>query len=411
MRAKLSIGCCVLVAALSLWLAGCATVPTPAGLRVWVRKSRPFVIVKTEKAGGWGVANHVYLCPINDRRIAISYWVAGDGVFNGVAPVPWPAYSDDRGKTWVFGDPYQYSEGPPTNVQMHIEKGQEFRNFLMGIFFASAKLPTGERVVYSREATPPPHRSLLGLFSKDGVTWEGPVVVPFHVPEDAPIKPSLMWIEQRAVVTEDGRVLCVAYGDATDRDGRPLPNYGCIASLFESRDGGRSFSLVSIVATKADAPWGNGAEEPGLIQLPDGELLCVSRTGAPWTGTGMAIAHPLLASRSRDGGRTWTHTKMPIRGVVPKLELMSNGLLVLVTGRPGNRLYFSADGGRTWSPEVVITPHDRKTSGYCDALEVEPGRLLVVYDAMDTDPRGFWLWEPKEINAIFGVFVDVKRLF
>ncbi|MBU1694397.1 MAG: glycoside hydrolase [Verrucomicrobia bacterium] len=381
-----------------VFLAGCATRPSITGLQVLARKGRPFVILKTDKALGWGVANHPILCRVSDKRIALSYWIAGDGAYSGTAPVSWPVYSDDQGKTWQFGDPYEWAGEKPPPEYSFIEAGTDFANYNFGYFMAAAQLPSSERIAHARYAVAGSPWTVAVVRSSDGIRWEGPVQAPINIPSDYPYQPAGLAFEQKAVVTPGGNILVTAYWN------EPF--------LFESRNRGASYDLVSVVATKADAPWGTeGPCEPSLALLPNGELLCIMRTGAPWTGTGTAVAQPLLAARSKDGGRTWEYQKMPIVGVMPKLELMSNGVLALATGRPGNRLYFSTDGGRTWGREVVLTRLDGKTSGYCDILEVAPGRLLAVCDTMDTDMTGFWLWEPKEVNGIFGVFVNVMKLF
>lgn len=379
-------------------LPACATRPSTTGLQVLARKSRPFVIVKTDKALGWGVANHPILCRVSDQRIALSYWIAGDGAYSGTAPVSWPIYSDDQGRTWRFGDPYEWLGEKPPPEYSFVEARTDFANYNFGYFMAAVELPSGERIAHARYAVAGPLWTIAVVRSSDGIRWEGPVQAPINIPSNSLYQHAGLCFEQKAVVTPDGRILVTAYWNET--------------FLFESRDRGASYDLVSRVATRADAPWGLGeTAEPALALLPNGELLCIMRTGAPWTGTGTAVAHPLLAARSKDGGRTWEYSKMPIIGVMPKLELMSNGLLVLATGRPGNSLFFSTDGGRTWGREVVLTRPSGKTSGYCDVLEVAPGRLLAVYDSMDTDLSGIWLWEPKEANGIFGVYVNVTKLF
>lgn len=50
---------------------------------------------------------------------------------------------------------------------------------------------------------------------------------------------------------------------------------------------------------------------------------------------------------------------------------------------------------------------DAQTSGYIDVCEVAPGRLLVVYDVHNTPSSKIWLWEPKEHNGVYGMYVDV----
>jgi hypothetical protein len=208
----------------------------------------------------------------------------------------------------------------------------------------------------------------------------------------------------KGFATPDGlivRVAQCAFSNDPPQMGRSI--------LFESRDGGYTMQFVSTIGTASDARWGNeGPCEPTATLLTNGDYLCVMRTGCDITGA-PANGAPLLLARSSDQGRTWTRTKMSMGGVMPKILRMSNGLLVIATGRPGNRLYFSSDDGNTWGREVWLTSPQSLTTGYCDVLEVAPGRLLAVYDLFNTDTKGFWLWEPREVNAVYGVFVDVQH--
>jgi len=395
------------VLVLAVYMCGCASLPGVVGLKLLARKSRPFVILQADERKGWGRASHVFLCRVSERRIAMTYWVAGDGAQAGVAPVPWPYYSDDGGLNWQAGDPYLWLDGPPTNQPVFIEKNARFSNFENGYFFASTRLPSGIRVAHGRRVVSQSDGrfSLSVITSEDGLFWSGPRQAPLNIPREQERRPDWLIFEGKAACAPDGRILSVAYGPL-DQD----KTYSTV--LIESRDGGISYEMVSSIASPASVPWSShGPAEPALALLPNGELLVVMRTGGGWSQSGTGAADPLLAARSSDGGRTWEYRKLPISGVMPKLELMSDGTLVLAVGRPGNNLYFSRDNGRTWGRQVQLSPPDIRTSGYCDVLEVAPGRLLAVYDAMNTDLNGIWAWEPREVNAILGVFVDVKEIF
>jgi hypothetical protein len=213
-------------------------------------------------------------------------------------------------------------------------------------------------------------------------------------------------IENAAVVGADGALYVAAYG-------RPSAKHRASSLLFKSRDAGRNYYFVSVIAEPADASWGaDGPCEPALMAVEDG-LICVMRTGTGQidrTGKG-GIANQLLFARSQDGGLTWEHHKMSQKGVMPKLLRLSNGVIALLTGRPGNALYFSTDEGRSWGREVTISAPGMPTTGYADMLEVEPGRLLVVYDMINAPLKRFWLWEPERVNALLGVYVDVSYRF
>ena len=118
----------------------------------------------------------------------------------------------------------------------------------------------------------------------------------------------------------------------------------------------------------------------------------------------------MLMARSSDGGKTWQKKFLNRPGVIPRLLHMSHEVLVCSFGRPGNNLMFSLDEGRSWGAEMEVTEPDLRSTGYMDIEEVEPGRLLVIYDAYNTTLAKFWLWEPPdEFNGVFGVFVDVRR--
>jgi len=113
--------------------------------------------------------------------------------------------------------------------------------------------------------------------------------------------------------------------------------------------------------------------------LAEGELLCIMRTG---------YTHdPMYVCRSRDDGRTWSKpVSTGLRGVDPRLLLLSNGLVACAYGvkeyegnRRERRLMFSNDAGRTWSQNTIVFAG--YGGSYPDAVEVEPGKILYVYDA------------------------------
>ncbi len=92
-----------------------------------------------------------------------------------------------------------------------------------------------------------------------------------------------------------------------------------------------------------------------------------------------------------------------------RVRRLSNGVLACTTGRPGPVVVmFSVDGtGAKWSH---ITPiFDGKSTHYTDFIEVEPGKLLVVYDRT---PYGWNAIPPADAeakNVISGTFVSIRR--
>ena len=173
--------------------------------------------------------------------------------------------------------------------------------------------------------------------------------------------------------------------------------------LIRSFDHGRTWKEDGIIAAiqPDQKPWPwmgeEGPNESGLVRLADGRLLCIFRTGNN--------AYMGEASSS-DDGKTWSPPQSTgFKGVAPHLRLMSNGLLVCTFGRPGVTMMFSQNEGKGWGAVTPIVKDS--TTGYSDVVEVEAGKLLVVYDSLPGggNPVPGTLSE----HAIHGTFVEVQK--
>jgi hypothetical protein len=177
--------------------------------------------------------------------------------------------------------------------------------------------------------------------------------------------------------------------------------------LIRSLDQGRTWNEDGVIAAlKLDEkpwPWmgDEGPNEAGLVRLPDDRLLCVFRTGNNAGAPGY-----MGATWSSDDGKTWSApVSTGFKGVAPHLRLMSNGLVVATFGRPGVTIMFSPNGGTTWA---TVTPVFKgEGSGYSDVTEVEPGKLLVIYDSLPGGGNPV-PGKPSE-HAILGTFVEVQK--
>ncbi len=145
--------------------------------------------------------------------------------------------------------------------------------------------------------------------------------------------------------------------------------------IGRSTDQGRSWDYLSTVAYRPFL--GNeGYSELVIRRLPNGDVLALVRTGGNSKGTWQD--NPLMMSRSRDGGRTWSPVKRTgVEGVWPDLCVLSDGVLVCSTGRPGAFIMFSTDNGETWTDHTPID--GERYSGYTAVCELAPGELLVGY--------------------------------
>ena len=193
--------------------------------------------------------------------------------------------------------------------------------------------------------------------------------------------------------------------------------------VMTSEDEGRTWHYLSTVSTAADGAdsW-EGFCESSLVRLEDGDLMCVGRMGG---GRDQLLAR----SYSSDEGKSWSPIdRLPAWGVLPQVKRLSNGALVISCGRPGLFIWFSTDPrGEHWEPFDLMAHHNEEmgeahqispgkyglepvnreqyytvhhnfdqpdqTTSYTSMLEVEPGRLLIVYDRM---PYG---WMPVPTDA------------
>lgn len=206
---------------------------------------------------------------------------------------------------------------------------------------------------------------------------------------------------------------------------------------LSSPDRGRTWRFLSIVADSNTAPDANeGPDESCVIQLADGDLMCVMRVGSldPSTAgaAGLRVRADMARAYSSDGGKSWTEPdRIPVPGVAPCLRRLGNEVLVISTGRPGLKLWFSTDArGVNWQTIDWMTYHNEvmgpehqiaegagevdpknpfKTTAYTEFVETAPGRFLLTYDRV---PFG---WKPvpldsNERNRIYVIDVEVEQV-
>ncbi len=158
--------------------------------------------------------------------------------------------------------------------------------------------------------------------------------------------------------------------------------------MQKSTDGGRVWTYAGVVAHDEKHRVEPGATdvftEPSLAVYPDGEMVCVMRTGS---------LKPLYLVRSRDAGATWSEpVKLPIRGVTPHLAPMPGGVLALATGRPDCTVHFSLDRGATWPLSQTLfnatgCVPDKYANSTCNIqlTGIDDHTLLYVHDAFRYD--------------------------
>lgn len=99
-----------------------------------------------------------------------------------------------------------------------------------------------------------------------------------------------------------------------------------------------------------------------------------------------------LQTESTDGGRTWSEPRPICYGLPAHLLRLRDGRLLMSYGyrrKPyGNRARISADHGRTWGDEIVISGDGRDGDlGYPSTVEIADGTLLTVWYEGQAKPK------------------------
>lgn len=222
-----------------------------------------------------------------------------------------------------------------------------------------------------------PERHSFFRISKDaGRTWSRSAMLPMD-------NLASLAAYDSATVRADGRCLLFLSGSTPGFQGSPGTNGPLV---YCSTEAGTDFHFLASIAP--DRNGGPPFMYPRGVALPNGRLLCVLRRDRDWSAAQWTEIYS-----SDDGGGTWQFLSRATDFGAPSAPvLMSDGRLVLVYGRrmdpPGIRAVVSKDGGRSWSPEIIVRDDAGSWDiGYPRAWEVSPGRVGVVYYYNDrSDP-------------------------
>lgn len=239
------------------------------------------------------------------------------------------------------------------------------------------------------------HRHVAGLhggglpaiaFSHDqGETWTPARIVG---------EPEGVWyvMNDRLIQLRSGRLL-VPVAHVAERAGGYIEGDRTLSLCFFSDDGGHSWRRSRQPATLEDK---RGMAEPAVAEVAGGGLLMLARTGSGF----------LYASRSADGGETWS-TPLPTTLVSAcsslTLKTLPDGRLIVFYNHveplargaffPRTPLCYavSSDQGQTWGPPVIIdddgvAARDRQNI-YPSAAFTREGMVLV-WSSHQADPRG-----------------------
>ena len=149
------------------------------------------------------------------------------------------------------------------------------------------------------------------------------------------------------------------------------------------------WTLIGRIPYRYDAtldPKGNqrhalGFTEPTFEILKNGHYLAVLRTT---DGLGNS---PMYYAQSFDQGKSWTEAAAFTKnGVLPKLQQLQNGAIMLASGRPGMQIRVALNQeGTSWSDPFEMLPYQLNgknievSCSYPDLLQLNKKTFLLIY--------------------------------
>jgi len=297
------------------------------------------------------------------------------------------AASDDEGQTWRLN-------ASPFNASALDGKPGQFRALGLTALGGQRVLATLYWVDNSDPALPFFNEQTEGLLdsrimfaeSTDrGDTWSAPTLMdasPFNMPTP---------ITGPVLLLPDGERVCQFETNKPYYDTSPWVHSSV---LMFSRDGGRTWPRHSVVTRHPTIFYWD--QRPQV--LPDGRILDLF-----WTYDNPAATYLNIHAReSHDGGRTWSElwdTGVP--GQPAPVVALRDGWIAMVyvdrTGAPAIRCRTSADAGRTWPEESMLTLYESvlpgqtvRKDGMADAWS-EMGKFSVGLPATAALPNGDFL--------------------
>lgn len=175
-------------------------------------------------------------------------------------------------------------------------------------------------------------------------------------------------------------------------------------ACLRSQDGGKTWEQQSWIGEQPAK--GGYAIMPSTVRLSDTELFTYIRCRSAKTET--PTRWWIEPYRSLDNGKTWTLEKQNTidnAGNPPHTVKLKDGRLALTFGYRrapyGIRARLSSDGGRTWSPDIILRDDAANWDlGYPRTVLRDDGKLVTVYYFND-DKKPFryiaaTIWEPSK---------------
>lgn len=235
----------------------------------------------------------------------------------------------------------------------------------------------GERILVYSSSVKRPNKitntdTWLAESKDEGKTWSKPVKL------DIPYK-YLVGKRHLGLKLKDGTLALPASYDIWAQES-PIPaktegEMDMKSGVLLSKDGINWTANLNVhVLAQKVTPFGtNGVAEPAVVELENGELFMLMRTGSS----------NFYEARSKDGGKTWSKAVRSslVSHNTPaslwRLDQNSKEISVIWNNHPFDRdnlsIAISADGGKTWSKPKTVAKRSGEPKNYHDLQISYPG--------------------------------------
>ena len=269
-------------------------------------------------------------------------------------------YSDDNGATWS------------TPVTMSIVvNGVATSTLSPESIWRIPNGPHAGRLLFSFWDMTNPAKSRMAWSDDEGQTWSNSI-------NSSDPNPTFETYHYGAhpIQLADGSLLATGYAHVIGQS-----HY--VSTAMRSTDGGQSWNFWSTIRSGAGVPGNEQPEEPCLLLMDNGQILCMVRDD---------ISASIRTYISADGtGSTWTEIAGPPFGAFrgfgkPSVVQDDLGTIICITRDAFTTFpvfFVSRDHGASWSGPNDIGP-DSRFFAYGDLRAVGDGKIALIYGVQST---------------------------